>query len=277
MNLGFHSILENQTSLEYPVLSKTWESSYSFVSTQKIYEETFHDSVWDLKIQNFNFKVVNARVLILKEIKKSVLENRSTNRINSFESILLKQQQKQRSQDMKGMRGAQDRVWIRPYQCHVPLCLKSPRAESQPLSICWQGCSRLTESEQNSDINPAWHGSHKLGDRFTPQPHTEHTAHSLPLHREWRVQLQFYNLTAQNQTVTGAGWTLHGLTRADSTPSSLAHRLQPRKTWPREGKDRSLPEKSRVPGIWESPGQGTLESCCLKSSPAQTQRLQPVL
>lgn len=158
------------------MLTKAWESSYSrssVASTQEKDEETFQARVRELRIQNFNLKVINAWVLIPREKKICtwVQEYKSHKRILicfAQATLLMKKQEKQRTQDIKATeKNPGHSVWISPYHCNVWLCLKSPRRaswERAPRSTesADRGCFRLAECEENSDINPAWDWSHKL-------------------------------------------------------------------------------------------------------------------
>lgn len=136
--------------------------------------------MWELEIQNFNFKVINAQVFIPGEIKKKkicigVQEHKPHKLILicfARAAQLIKQQQEQRIEDIKASEKSLGHwVWISPYHCSVSLCPQSPRGATESPEPADRGRFSLAECEENSDTKPAWDGSHKLrGTDSPPNP-----------------------------------------------------------------------------------------------------------
>lgn len=120
---------------------------------------------------------------------------------------------------------------------------------------------RLAECEENSAMNPARDRSHKLrGTDSLPDPTETPPLPFLPYRsrpedtakgrsRESQAQLQFNSTKPDGER----SWVNFALI----PPLPFCHTgSSPRSKEPGKGKDCSLPDKSRVPGIRESPGHG---------------------
>lgn len=185
-------------------------------------------------------------------------------------ALLIKKQQKERTQEMKGTEQSQGHsVWISPYHCHVPLCLKSPRGGSwgpaAPNLLTATFGARRVWREFSREPRLGWiTQTHR--DRLTLTPHCSPPEDSAKgRSRESQAQLQLYKSSRWPSWVNFArarqGW---------STPSLLPRRLQPEEE-PAWGGQGPLPSRE-TQGI--SGARDTASTLPLESSSAQTPRLQ---